>query len=140
MTVARVMKDFKVVKRKEPLNDVIKFCRSKNIEVAYGDFLHIYKANFLGDNSPFFIEYLTKPRYYSSGYFQAKAEQSRSQPNFAIVTHTDDIESIYLKYLLENKVAFNSTAFDNYKVYYDFKGRSSQIEALRILMDKHYIY
>ena len=140
MTDSLIMKDFKVVNRKEPLNDVIKFCRSKNIEVAYGDFSHVYKANFLGDNSPFFIEYLTKPKYYSSGYFQAKAEQSRSQSNFAVVTDQDDIESIYLKYLLENKVAFNSTAFDNYTVYYDFKGRSSQIEALRILMDKHYIY
>jgi len=135
-----VVKDFKVVNKKEPLNDVIKFCRSKNIEVAYGDFLYIYKANFLGDNSPFFIEYLTKPKYYSSSYFQTKAEQSRSQSNFAVVTNTDAIESIYLKYLHKNEVKFDSKSFENYTVYYDFKGPSSQIEELRILMDEHYNY
>ena len=100
-TMARrsYIKDFKIIKNKKPLFDVIKFFRSKNIEAVYGDFLFIYKANFLGDNSPFFIEYLTKPKYYTSEYFQTKVEQSRSLSNFAVITHSDSTKNIYLQYL-----------------------------------------
>ncbi len=67
-----LVKNFDTIKKKEPLDDVIKFCRLKNIEVAYGNFGVIYKANFLGDNSPFFIEYLTTPTFFHRIIFEQK--------------------------------------------------------------------
>jgi len=135
-----LVNNFDVIKKKEPLDDVIKFCRSKNIEVAYGNFEVIYKANFLSDNSPFFIEYLTTPTYFLSDYFRTKVKQSEKQPDFAIITHLKDDENNYLEYLNTNKIDFRSTSFNKYIVYSNFKGPSQKINALRTLMDKYYNY
>jgi len=137
---ASFVKNFEVIKKKEPLDDVIKFFRSENISVVYGDFLFIYKANFLSDNSPFFIEYLTKPKYFSSDYFREKVKQSKKQPNFAIITHMKEDKNIYLDYLNNNKIDFRSTSFNKYIIYSNFKGPSQKINALRTLMDEYYNY
>jgi len=135
-----LVKNFDIIKKKEPLDNVIKFCRSKNIEVVYGNFGVVYKANFLSDNSPFFIEYLETPTYFSSGYFQAKAKQSEKQSNFGIVTNVKEDKNIYLEYLNNNKIDFLSASFNKYIVYFNFKGPSQKIIALRTLMDKYYNY
>jgi len=137
---ASLVKNFDIVKKKEPLDDVIKFCRLKNIEVAYGNYGVVYKANFLGDNSPFFIEYLTKPTYFLSEYFRSKVKQSESQPEFAIITYLKDDENIYLEYLNNNKIDFLATSFNKYNIYSNFKGPRKKINTLRTLMDKHYAY
>ena len=134
-----LVKNFDTIKKKEPLDDVIKFCRLKNIEVAYGNFGVIYKANFLGDNSPFFIEYLTTPTFFSSDYFRAKILQSESNPNFAIITHLKGDENIYLNYLNTNKLGFDSKSFNTHTIYFNFKGPSQKINTLRTLMDKYYV-
>ena len=138
------IKDHKVTKKADPLFDVIKFCRSKGIKVAYGDYYYVYKANFLGNNSPFFVEYLKKPLYYGSNYFRIKAEQSRNQPNFAIITstaHSGDYEDrpdrIYLNFFKNNSIDFNKVSLDRYTVYFDFKGPSLKINELPILMSDH---
>ena len=134
-----LVKNFDIIKKKEPLDNVIKFCRSKNIEVVYGNFGVVYKANFLSDNSPFFIEYMTKPTYLSSDYFRAKIKQSKKQPNFAIITHLKDDKNIYLNYLNSNKMDFLVASFDEYTIYFNFKGPPQKINALRTLMDKYYV-
>ena len=135
-----LVKNFDIIKKKEPLDDVVKFCRLKNIEVAYGNFGVIYKANFLSGNSPFFIEYLQHPHIFLSDYFRTKISQSKKQPDFAIITNMKKDKNIYLEYLNNNKIDFDSTSFDTYIVYSNFTGPSQKINALRTLMDKYYNY
>ncbi|MDP6657002.1 MAG: hypothetical protein QF607_01440, partial [Nitrospinaceae bacterium] len=134
-----LVKNFDIIKKKEPLDDVIKFCRSKNIEVVYGNFGVVYKANFLSNNSPFFIEYLTTPIYYLSDYFRTKVKHSEKQPDFAIVTRRKGDRNIYLEYLNNNKIDFLYTPFNKHVVYSNFKGPPQKINALRTLMDKYYV-
>jgi len=140
-----LIKDLQVIKKKEPLVDVIKFCRENNINVAYGDFTMVYKANFLSDNSPFFIEYLTKPKYYLSNYFRNKANLSEKQSNFAIITSSNNMvlgnpDSLYLNFLKNNGIGFNKVSIDYHTIYFDFKGPSLKVNDLRTLMSDHYNY
>jgi hypothetical protein len=140
-----LIKDLQVIKKKEPLFDVIKFCRENKINLAYGDFTIVYKANFLSNNSPFFVEYLTKPKYYGSNYFQNKANLSKDQSNFAIITSSNNMvlgnpDSLYLNFLKNNDIEFNKVSMDDHTIYFDFKGPSLKVNELRTLMSDHYNY
>ena len=140
-----LIKNLQVIKNKEPLFGVINFCRENNINVAYGDFVFVYKANFLSNNSPFFVEYLKKPKYYGSNYFRNKAKLSENQPNFAIITSSHNMvlgnpDSLYLKFLKNNGIEFNKVSIDDLTVYFDFKGPSLKVNERRTLMSDHYNY
>ena len=88
-------------------------------------------------------EYLKKPLYDGSNYFRIKAEQSRNQPNFAIITSTGhfayhvDPDLTYLNFFKNNSIDFKKVSLDRYTVYFDFKGPSLKINELRILMSDH---
>ncbi len=123
-----VVKDFELIKLERiEIYDLVEFLESKNIEVAYSNYVVSQIGTFLSEGKITISEYSNNPA--------AKKQKRRSLKgaDFAIVAEQKEI-TIYNEFLLDKKIKFKAEEVRGYKIYWDFAGDRDEINRLRSLV------
>jgi hypothetical protein len=124
-----VVKDFELIKLERiEVYDLVEFLKSKNIEVAYSNYVVSQVGTFLSEGKINISEYSNNPA--------AKTQKRRSLNSsvFAIVANKNEV-AIYDDFLLVKKINFKAEEVDGYKIYWDFSGDKDEINQLRSLIN-----
>jgi hypothetical protein len=125
---AGVVKDFEIIKLERiEVYDLVEFLKSKNIEVAYSNYVVSQVGTFLSEGKINISEYSDDPI--------AKTQKRRSlySSEFAIIAHKKEV-TIYDKFLLDKKIKFSAEEVGGYKIYWNFSGDKDEINQLRSLI------
>ena len=123
-----VVKDFELINLERiEIHDLVEFLKSKNIEVAYSNYVVSQVGTFLSEGKINISEYSNNP----AGKRQKR--RSMKSSDFAIIASKKEI-AIYNQFLLENKIQFKADELSGYKIYWEFSGDQNQINKLRSLV------
>lgn len=123
-----VIKNFSILKKREPLLNVIGFLNSKNIPAAYAGYIDASKTAFLSQGKLSVGEFTTSHR--------GKIQKARLAhiPKFGIVIQGEKVKGTYQEFLTKNQISYQEKKIGPYWVFWGFVGKTSEIDKLRSLI------
>lgn len=146
----KLLKQFDILVKREPMLEVIDFVKSKNIPVVYSNFLISGKIRFLGWNQLDFRSCVSKRNnskamskqkkqcrwYVMGGNGSAVENPDRLMHNgddFALVISNVKSDNALQKYMSFNKILFHRENIDGYVVFWNFLGNNEKINKIPTL-------